>query len=56
MAIYIIILMFYYQNFSQAMFTYLLLHGSYGKLVDLVVYVIGIFWIIKDIIFPDPAF
>ena len=30
MTFYIIGLMIYFQNYSQAMFHYLLLHGSYG--------------------------
>jgi hypothetical protein len=45
MTLYIIGLMFYYNNFSTAMLYYLYLHGSYG-----------FFWLLKDMIFPDPAF
>ena len=45
MPFYITGLMFYYDNFSDAMFYYLILHGSYG-----------IMWYIKDTVFPDPSF
>ena len=45
MSIYVLFLMFYFQNFSSSMFYYLILHGSYG-----------VFWIAKDIIFPDQTF
>ena len=45
MPFYIIGLILYYDNFSDAMFYYLILHGSYG-----------IMWLIKDNIFPDPSF
>jgi protein-S-isoprenylcysteine O-methyltransferase Ste14 len=45
MTFYIIGLMVHFNNFSDAMFHYLLLHGSYG-----------VFWFLKDTIFPDPAF
>jgi len=45
MPFYIMGLMLYFSNYSDAMFHYLLLHGSYG-----------IFWYLKDCIFPDPAF
>jgi hypothetical protein len=31
MTFYILGLMVYFENYSQAMFHYLLLHGSYGK-------------------------
>lgn len=37
-------LMWYYQNFSTAVWIYLALQGSYG-----------IIWLIKDVTFPDPA-
>ena len=45
MPFYIIGLMFYYDNFSDAMFYYLILHGSYG-----------VMWYLKDTVFPDPSF
>jgi Protein of unknown function (DUF1295) len=45
MTFYILGLMIHFNNFSTAMFHYLLLHGSYG-----------VFWYLKDCIFPDPAF
>lgn len=35
----------YFNNFSTGMYLYLFLHGSYG-----------IFWVLKDIIFPDFKF
>ena len=38
------LLMLYFKNFSKGSYVYLSLHGSYG-----------IFWIIKDIIFPDKS-
>jgi steroid 5-alpha reductase family enzyme len=41
-AIYVIILMFVFDNFSLTTWIYLALHGSYGFL-----------WILKDRIFPD---
>jgi protein-S-isoprenylcysteine O-methyltransferase Ste14 len=55
MTFYIIGLMVHFNNYSDAMFHYLLLHGSYGKSIsnDLI---LGIFWFLKDTIFPDPAF
>ena len=34
-----------FNNYSTSMYLYLFLHGSYG-----------IFWVLKDIIFPDPRF
>jgi protein-S-isoprenylcysteine O-methyltransferase Ste14 len=37
--------MYYFNNFSTGMYLYLFLHGSYG-----------IFWVIKDIVFPDASF
>ncbi|CDW86579.1 duf1295 domain containing protein [Stylonychia lemnae] len=45
MCFYVLSLMFCFNNFSEAMWSYLLLHGSYGA-----------FWILKDLIFPDPVF
>jgi hypothetical protein len=33
MSVYIMFLMVYYQNFSNAMLTYLFLHGSYGMII-----------------------
>lgn len=45
MPVYIIALMMYFNNYSDAMFHYLILHGTYG-----------VFWYLKDCIFPDPAF
>eukprot|EP00347_Sterkiella_histriomuscorum_P014011 403362503 len=44
-SVWTIFLMFYFNNFSTAMWFYLLLHGSYGA-----------FWVLKDVIFPDPNF
>jgi len=35
--------MWFYQNFSPAVWVYLAMHGSYG-----------IVWLIKDVAFPDP--
>jgi hypothetical protein len=37
-------LMWYYQNFSDAAWVYLAMHGSYG-----------VAWFIKDMAFPDPG-
>jgi len=37
--------MWYYDNFTTGAFLYLCLHGSYGY-----------FWLLKDIVFPDPGF
>ena len=37
--------MYAYNNYSTGMYLYLVLHGSYG-----------IFWVIKDIAFPDSRF
>jgi len=34
-----------FNNYSTSMYLYLFLHGSYG-----------IFWVLKDIFFPDPRF
>ena len=56
MSFYIIFLMIYFQNYSDAMLTYLFLHGSYGKAFDLNYNALGIFWLLKDMIFPDPTF
>ena len=44
MFIYLLALMFYFQNFSVGAWVYLGLHGSYG-----------ILWIARDTAFPDPA-
>ena len=41
----IMFLMYKYGNYCTGMYLYLFLHGSYG-----------IFWILKDIIFPDGRF
>ena len=43
--IYVIFLMYFFNNFSSALYTYLFLHGTYG-----------LAWIAKDIIFPDSTF
>ena len=45
MAFYILAMMLYYNNFSTGAYLYLVMHGSYGY-----------FWILKDIVFPDPSF
>ncbi len=42
---YVVALMWYYQNFSRAMYLYLALHGSYGMI-----------WIFKDVVFGDKSF
>ena len=41
----VLLLMYAYNNYSSGMYLYLILHGSYG-----------IFWVIKDITFPDFRF
>ncbi|KAM3129278.1 hypothetical protein pb186bvf_018657 [Paramecium bursaria] len=41
-AVYLLILMHYFQNFSSGAYLYLVLHGSYGFI-----------WVTKDIICPD---
>lgn len=56
MPFYIIGLMFYFDNFSDAMFYYLILHGSYGKDTSVLSNYIGVMWYIKDTVFPDPSF
>ena len=56
MPFYIIGLMFYFDNFSDAMFYYLILHGSYGKDTSVLNNYIGVMWYIKDTVFPDPSF
>ena len=38
-------LMLYYDNFSTAAWIYFCLHGSYG-----------VFWVLRDVVFPDPGF
>ena len=47
--------MLYFNNFSNLMFTYLLMHGSYGK-KSCYLSLLGVFWYLKDNIFPDPSF
>jgi hypothetical protein len=42
---YIVFLMWYYQNFSTGMYLYLGLHGSYGLV-----------WLFKDFVFGDKSF
>ncbi len=44
MPIYLLGLVLYFQNFSQPMLTYSVMHGSYG-----------ILWYLKHIVFPDPS-
>jgi hypothetical protein len=43
--IWILLLMWYFNNYSTSMKVYLFLHGTYG-----------IFWLIKDILYPDSSF
>lgn len=43
--LWVLLLMHLYSNYSTGMYLYLGLHGSYG-----------IFWVIKDLTFPDPRF
>ena len=38
-------LMLYFNNFSTAAWLYFCLHGSYG-----------VFWVFRDLVFPDPGF
>jgi hypothetical protein len=45
MPFFIFSLMVYYNNFSTAAWMYFCLHGSYG-----------IFWVLRDVVFPDPGF
>ena len=45
MFFYILGLMWYFDNFTHGAYLYLCLHGSYG-----------FFWLLKDIVFPDPGF
>lgn len=45
MPFYILSLMFYFNNFSTAAWIYFCLHGSYG-----------VFWVFRDVVFPDPGF
>ena len=44
MPLYLAFLILYYQNYSQPMLTYAVLHGSYG-----------ILWYLKHRVFPDPS-
>jgi hypothetical protein len=41
----VLFLMWYFNNYSTGMYLYLFLHGSYG-----------IFWLLKDIFCPDVVF
>ena len=41
----VLALMWYFNNYSTGMWLYLFLHGTYG-----------IFWLIKDLFFPDASF
>ncbi len=41
----VLLLMWYFNNYSTGMYLYLFLHGSYG-----------IFWLLKDIFCPDVVF
>jgi hypothetical protein len=43
--IWILFLMNYFNNYSTGMYLYFCLHGSYG-----------IFWLLKDIYYPDSSF
>ena len=43
--LWVFFLMYYFNNYCSALWVYLFLHGSYG-----------IFWVIKDIFFPDSSF
>lgn len=45
MFFYVLALMLYYDNFTTGAYLYLTMHGSYGM-----------FWILKDMVFPDPGF
>ena len=45
MPFFIFSLMVYYDNFSTAAWIYFCLHGSYG-----------VFWVFRDLVFPDPGF
>ena len=45
MFFYILGLMWYFDNFTMGAYLYLALHGSYG-----------FFWLLKDIMYPDPGF
>lgn len=56
MPFYIVGLMFYYDNFSDAMFYYLILHGSYGNIIKILTLILGVMWYLKDTVFPDPSF
>lgn len=42
---YVVLLMWYYQNFSTGMYLYMGLHGSYGMA-----------WLFKDLVFGDKTF
>lgn len=43
--VWVLLLMYIFDNYSKGMYLYLFLHGSYG-----------IAWFIKDILFPDASF
>jgi hypothetical protein len=43
--LWVLFLMQTYNNYSTGMYLYLCLHGSYGM-----------FWVLKDLTFPDPRF
>jgi len=43
--LYILFLMYYFNNYSQAIYIYLFIHASYGFA-----------WVIKDALFPDASF
>ena len=43
--IWVLFLMAYFSNYSTSMYLYLFLHGTYG-----------IFWLIKDLYYPDASF
>lgn len=43
--LWILFLMNYFNNYSTGMYLYFCLHGSYG-----------IFWLLKDIYYPDSSF
>ena len=45
MFFYVSFLMWYYDNYTIGAYMYLAMHGSYGY-----------FWLLKDMVFPDPGF
>ena len=45
MFFYILFLMYWFDTWSKGCYLYLALHGSYG-----------FFWVMKDVVYPDPAF